>query len=390
MTLTGEQLEIQALARGFAEKDIRPHAAGWDEARALDDGVFGKLAELGFLGMTVPEEYGGLDLDPLTYLLVLEELAWGDAAVALSVAIHNGLVASLLVRHGTAEQKRALLPALASGERLGAFALSEPQAGSDVGAVATLANPSGAGWRISGSKRWVTNGARAGLAVTFARTGEKELGAFLVELPAGGWTATLRELTMGFRASETVSVELAEVEVPGERLLGDSGAGFRYAMEALDVGRVGLAAQAVGIARAALEHSVGYALEREQFGEPIAHFGGIQEKLAEMARRVTAARALTHDAGAMMVGEGLGRGPDSLTVRAAMAKITASEAAIWVADEAVQVFGGYGYMRDYPVEKLMRDAKGTEIFEGTSEILRLVIARELLRDHPSNKGHRTP
>ena len=170
MTLTAEQLEIQALAREFAEKELRPHAPEWDQARALDDGVFAKLAEVGFLGMTIPEEHGGLGLDPLTYLLVLEELAWGDAAVALSVAVHNGLVAATLVRHGTPDQKRDLLPALASGQRLGAFALSEPQAGSDVGAVATTAERDGAGWRLTGEKRWVTNGARAGLAVTDRRT----------------------------------------------------------------------------------------------------------------------------------------------------------------------------------------------------------------------------
>ena len=387
MTLTAEQLEIQALAREFAEKELRPHAPEWDQARALDDGVFAKLAEVGFLGMTIPEEHGGLGLDPLTYLLVLEELAWGDAAVALSVAVHNGLVAATLVRHGTPDQKRDLLPALASGQRLGAFALSEPQAGSDVGAVATTAERDGAGWRLTGEKRWVTNGARAGLAVTLARTGERKLAAFLVELPASGWTPQNRELTMGFRASETVSVDLSGVAVLETRVLGDPEAGFRIALEALDRGRVGLAAQAVGIARAALEHAVTYALGREQFDRPIARFGAIQEKLAEMAKRVTAARLLTHHAGALLDGE-ITRGADSLTARAAMAKLAASETASWVADEAVQIFGGYGYMRDYPVEKLMRDAKGTEIFEGTSEILRLVIARELLRDHPSTTDRR--
>jgi alkylation response protein AidB-like acyl-CoA dehydrogenase len=394
MKPTADQLEIQALARAFAERELRPRAAAWDQARAVDDAVFAQLAEVGFLGMTVPEAHGGLGLEPPTYLLVLEELAWGDASVALGVAIHNGLVAGSIARHGTDEQRRALLPALAAGERLGAFALSEPQAGSDVGALATTARRDGAGWRLTGRKRWVTNGARAGLAVVFARTDAQKLGAFLVELPAPGWTVTRRETTMGYAASETVAVELDGVTVPAGGVLGDPRAGFRLAMQALDVGRIGLAAQAVGIARAAHEHALAYAVHREQFDQPIARFGGVQEKLAEMARRVAAARALVHWAAARLDGATAAdadpRGPDALTAWAAMAKLTASETAVWVADEAVQVFGGYGYMRDYPVEKLMRDAKGTEIFEGTSEILRMVIARELLRDHTARTEPRGP
>ena len=336
MRLAAEQLEIHTLAREFAEREIRPHAARWDEAHALDSDIFGKLAELGFLGMTVPEEHGGLALDPVTYLLVLEELAWGDAAVALSVAVHNGLVASLLERHGSVQQKRDLLPVLATGERLGAFALSEPSAGSDVGAVATAAATDGDGWRLSGSKRWVTNGERAGLVVVFARTAESTLGAFLVELPAAGWRVTRRELTMGLRASETVAVELDGVRVPTGRALGPSDAGFRLAMEALDLGRAGVAAQAVGVARAAQEYALAYAVQREQFGQPIARFGAVEEKLAEMARRVTAARTLTHGAGERLAdaagargaGEPRRRGPDSATAWAAMAKLTASEAAL--------------------------------------------------------------
>jgi len=366
MTLTPEQLEIQALAREFAERELRPRAAARDEAQALDADVFRQLAELGFLGISVPDSAGGLGLDPLTYLVVLEELAWGDAAVALSVGVHNGLVASAIARHGSPALQEALLPALASGERLGAFALSEPLAGSDVSAVSTRAHPDGTGWRLSGTKRWVTNGERAGVAVVFARTGERSLGAFLVELPADGWRVARRERTMGLRASETVTVELDGVRVAHDRVLGDPEAGLR-----------------IGIARAALEHAVAYAKQREQFGRPIAAFGGIQEKLAEMARRVVAARAVAHEA-ARRLGDGAasapGAGMDGPGAWAAIAKLTASEAAMWVTDEAVQVFGGYGYMRDYPVEKLMRDAKGTEIYEGTSEILRVVIARALLKD----------
>jgi len=379
---TAEQLEVQALARDFAEGELRPHAGAWDEARALDEGVFGKLAELGFLGMRIPEAYGGLGFDVGTYLLALEELSWGDASVALSVAIHSGPVSGMLLRHGTEEQKQRWLPRLAAGEALGAFALSEPDAGSDAGALATAARANGAGWHLSGVKRWVTNGRRAGVAVVFARTGGG-VSAFLVEPGARGYAVGGAERTLGLRASETVTVELDDVTVGREGLLGEEGQGLRYAMEALDVGRIGIAAQAVGIARAAMEHAVAYALERKQFGKALADFGATRAKVAEMHRRIAGARTLTHHAGdalqGMERGEILRTGPDGVTALAAAAKLASSEVATWVADEAVQIFGGYGYMRDYPVEKLLRDAKGTEIYEGTNEIMRHVIAREVLR-----------
>ena len=384
MIPTPEQLELRDLARAFAEGELVPRSARWDAERALDDAVFAQLAELGFLGMRVPESHGGLGLDLGSYLLVLEELARGDAAVALSVAIHNGPVTELVSRHGSQEQKERWLPRLASGEALGAFALSEPDAGSDAAAVQTRAQRHDGAWRLTGHKRWVTNGARAGLVITFARTAEDALGAFLVASSAEGYSAGAREATLGLRASETVSVDLEGIELGPDGLLGDPGSGLPYALEALDVGRVGVAALAAGIGRAALEHATRYALEREQFGGPIARFGAIQEKLAEMTRRLAAARALAHAAAAALEAAQNGRGhprtgPDGATARAAIAKLDASEAATWVADEAVQIFGGYGYMREYPVEKLLRDAKGTEIFEGTSEIMRHIIAREVLR-----------
>lgn len=384
MSFSSEQLEIQALARDFADGELRPHAAAWDEGRALDDAVFGKLAELGFLGMLVPEEHGGLGFDMGTYLLVLEELSRGDAAVALSVAIHNGPVCGMILRHGSETQKAEWLPRLASGDALGAFALSEPDVGSDAASVATEARRDGDGWTLHGSKRWVTNGRRAGVTVVFART-EEGISAFLVRPDADGYQVGDAERTLGMRASETVTVELDGVRVGPDDLLGQAGEGLRYAMEGLDVGRVGIAAQAVGIGQAAIEHATRYALEREQFGQALADFGAIQAKLAEMHRRVAGARVVTQDAGAALDaagGNGAGvprTGPDGRTARAAVAKLTASEAATWVADEAIQIFGGYGYMRDYPVEKLLRDAKGTEIYEGTNEIMRHVIAREVLR-----------
>lgn len=382
MNATAEQLEIQALARAFAEGELRPRAAAWDAARALDAAVFAKLGELGFLGMLVPERYGGLGFDVGTYLLAIEEIARGDAAVALSVAIHNGPVCGTIQRHGSDAQKAAWLPRLASGDVVGAFALSEPEAGSDAGALSATAEASGDGWRISGAKRWVTNGARAGVVLVFART-RRGVSTFLVPPSTPGYRVVGMEITLGLRASETAAVQLDAAAVPEGALVGEEGQGLRYALEALDVGRTGVAAQAVGIGRAALEHATAYALERHQFGRALADFGATQAKLAEMHRRIAAARAVTHHAGAAV--DALGRGsepragPDGVTARAAVAKLVASEAATWVADEAVQIYGGYGYMRDYPVEKLLRDAKGTEIYEGTNEIMRHVIARELLR-----------
>lgn len=385
LAFTDEQIEIRALARDFAEGEIRPHAPAWDQARALDDGIFPKLAELGFLGMRIPEEFGGLGLDAGTYLLVLEELSRADAAVGLSVAIHNGPVTEILVRHGSDEQKEALLPAMASGELLGAFALSEQDAGSDAASLTMAAVAEDDGWRLTGSKRWVTNGRRAGRVMVFARIegdGTAEgIGAFLVDPQADGYVVTREETTLGLRASETVSVELDGVQLSPDAVVGEPNSGLRYALSALDMGRAGIAAQAVGIAQAAMEYAVEYAKEREQFGRPISEFGAIREKFANMAARIASARALLHSLVPSLDGIGagaLGRGLESLRAQAAAAKLIASEAAYWVADEAVQIYGGYGFMKEYPVEKLMRDAKGTEIYEGTSEIMRLLIAREML------------
>ncbi|MEZ4423227.1 MAG: acyl-CoA dehydrogenase family protein [Gemmatimonadota bacterium] len=386
MALTQEQLELRALAREFAQSELRPHSARWDAERRLDADVHGKLAELGFFGMRVPEAYGGLGLDVPTYLTVLEQIAWGDASVALDLAIHNGPLVALLLGFADDAQKTRWLTPMASGDVLGAFALTEPQAGSDAAALSTRAERDGDGWRIRGRKRWVTNGARAGVVAVFARTGEgaHEVGLFLVEPGTDGYTVTGRETTLGLRATETVSVEL-DVRVDGSALVGQPGAAFGYAMQALGVGRLGIAAQAVGIAQAALEHAVAYALGREQFDRPLAAFGAIQEKLATMAIRVGAARSLLEQTAAAL---DLPAGPAALAPAAACAaaKVFASETAMYVADEAVQIFGGYGYMRDYPVEKLMRDAKGTEIYEGTNEVLRWIVARDLLGGDGASTG----
>ncbi len=380
--LTAEQREIRDLARDFVEGEIVPRAASWDRDGAFEREILDKLAALGFMGMLVPADYGGLEFDVPTYLVALEEIARGDAALALTVAIQNGPVPHLLLAHGSEAQRAEWLPALAAGEKIAAFALSEADAGSDPAGMHTRARRHGGAWEISGSKRWVTNGCLADVAVVFARTGSGEprapTGAFIVDTGAEGYRVPRREKTMGLRASETVSVELEDVRVDSTRLVGDPARGLAYALEALDLGRLGIGAQAVGIAGAALEHATRYARERRQFGRTIASFGAIRSKLAVMATRIAASRALVREgaeeweARASRPGDGL-----PVTARSAMAKLLASETAMWVTEEAVRIFGGYGFMREFPVEKLMRDAKGTEIYEGTSEILRLVIGRAL-------------
>ncbi|HEX7120036.1 MAG TPA: acyl-CoA dehydrogenase family protein [Longimicrobiales bacterium] len=363
-----EELEqVRTLAREFAEAELRPHVETWDRERRLDPAVIAHLAELGFFGMRVPEAYGGMEFDLPTYVAVLEELAWGEPAVALTVSIHSAFVVETILRHGSEAQKQRWLGPLAAGETIGCFALSEPDAGSDAAALRTEAVRDGDGWVLNGTKKWVTNARLAGLALVAARVDGK-IAAFLVPTDVDGYEVTGVEATMGLRPLEVATVELRDVRLGADALVGDPTRGFHYAMQGLDLGRLGIAAQAVGIARASLEHALAYAAEREQFGQKLREFEGLQFKLADMATRVEAARAVT------------GRAAAAPSTRAsAMAKLFASEAAMWVTTQAVQVYGGYGYMRDYPVEKLMRDAKATEIYEGTNEILRVVIARELYR-----------
>lgn len=389
MSTTAELLELRQLAREFTAGEITPNAAGWDREGVLPEHLFRSLGEMGFMGMLVPEAYGGLGLDVPSYLAVLEELARGDAAVALAVAVHNGPVAGVLLAHGSEAQRDAYLPALAQGERLGAFALSEAGAGSDPASLETRAQREADGWVLDGRKKWVTNGARAGLVLVFARTGERSAGCFVVEPPEDGYRVAGRTTTMGLRASETVEIALDGLRLPAEAVVGSPERGLRYALEALQIGRLGIAAQALGVGGAALDHATRYALERAQFGSPIAEFGAVQAKLADGASRLAGAAALTAEV-ARELDERRQAGADdggragrasSIAARTAAAKLVATEAAMFMADEAVQIFGGYGYMRDYPVEKLMRDAKGAEIYEGTNEIMRVVIARELFRAH---------
>jgi alkylation response protein AidB-like acyl-CoA dehydrogenase len=393
---TGEQLEIRALARDFAEQELRPNAEAWDAERHVPDATWRALAEVGFLGLRAPADQGGLDLDLPTALLAVEALSWGESSVGLSVAIHAGPVTRALRSAGTPGQQAHWLPGLADGSIQGAFALSETDAGSDVGAVALSAERDGDRWRLTGEKRWVTNGDRAGLILVWGRTsgepgGVGGLTAFLVPAGVEGMTVGARERTLGMCASSTVTLAFDGVVLPAEAVLGPVDGGWAVARDAIVHGRLFVAAQALGIAQAAHDHALRYAGERSQFGQTLDAFGAIQEKLAEMAIRIGQARAFLLEtaarvdrAGGKLRGAEAEAGalhrPASLEAAAAMAKVAASAAAMWCADEAVQIFGGYGYMRDYPVEKLMRDAKGTEIYEGSNEVLRWVIARDLVRE----------
>lgn len=377
--LTAEQRQVRDLARAFASEHLAPFAAERDRAHGFDRSVLRRMAELGFFGMLIPEAHDGLGLDTLTYLLALEEIAAGDAAVAISMSVHNSLPTQILLCHGSAAQQERWLRPLARGDLLGAFALSEADAGSDAAGLRAQAVRTADGWVLNGAKAWVTNGAVADVVLALARTdtagdrrGARGIGAFLVPTDAPGYVAAKPEDKMGLRASNTCSVYFQDLALPPDHLVGDAGSGYGYALAALDGGRLGVAAQACGIARAALEHATAYARERRQFGRPIAEQQAIQFKLADMATQLAAARALVHEAARRKdAGE-------PLRAWASRAKLFASEMAMRVTTDAVQVFGGYGYMRDYPVERLMRDAKVTSIYEGTSEVQRIVVARDLL------------
>jgi alkylation response protein AidB-like acyl-CoA dehydrogenase len=378
--MTPEQQQIRDLAREFAEGELRPHAAEWDEKHDFPREVIAKLGELGFLGMLIPEEWDGLGLDTRSYLVALEEIARGDASVAVAMSVHNSLPTQMILAQGTDAQKERWLKPMARGEMLGAFSLSEPDAGTDAAGMTAQARKVEGGWVLNGAKAWVTNGGVGDVVVAMVRTdtpddrrGAKGIGAFILSTRAEGYQVGRREEKMGQRASETVGIAFKEMFVPDDQLLGDPSLGFIYALQGLDNGRLGIAALAIGIAQAALEHSLAYAAERRQFGSAIRDFQGMQVKLANMATRIEAARALLYRA-AEIKDEGL-----PVAKYSSMAKLFASEAAMYVTTEAVQVFGGYGYVREYPVEKLFRDAKVTEIYEGTSEIQRVVIARELYR-----------
>ncbi|SER31618.1 hypothetical protein SAMN05216188_11054 [Lentzea xinjiangensis] len=372
LTLSDEHRQLRELARRFTDDRVVPHATRWDREEAIDRDLVPALGEVGFLGLGVDERYGGSGGDNLAYCLVLEEIARGDSAVRGIISVSLGLVAKSIAAHGTEEQKQRWLPGLTSGEQIGCFALTEPGTGSDAGSLVTRATRTAGGYRINGRKVFITNGTWADVALVFARTGgpgPKGVSAFLVPTGSEGFTATEIKGKLGMRGQATAEITLDDVEVPQEALLSDEG--FKLAMSALDKGRMSVAAGCVGAARGALEAALRYAGEREQFGKPIAGFQLVQELLADMAVETDAARLLT-----WRVADLADRGLPFRT-EASMAKLYASEAAVRVANNAIQVFGGYGYIDEYPVGKYLRDARVTTLYEGTSQIQKLLIGRAL-------------
>jgi alkylation response protein AidB-like acyl-CoA dehydrogenase len=373
--LTPDQREIQALARDVARAEIEPNASDWDRQHRFPRELYVTLAELGLMGVCVPQEYGGAGADFISYVLVLEELSRADAGVGVTVSVHTSAVTLPILAFGTDEQRSRFVPPLARGEVLGAFALTEPGSGSDAGSLRTKAEPQGEGWTISGSKQWITNGAHAGTILLFARTDPETtdssgISAFILD--AEHVRATREAEKLGLNSSSTVDLVIEGAQVPVDRLLHEQNRGFAVAMTTLDGGRIGIAAQALGIAQAAYDTARAYALERQQFGQRIAEFQAIQWKLADMATEIDAARLLIYRA-AWLKQQG-----EPHTEAGAKAKLFASEMARRQTAEAIQILGGYGYTKEFPVERYYRDAKITEIYEGTSEIQRLVIARSIL------------
>ena len=374
--LTEEQALLRRTVREFAETEIRPYVREWDQDQHFPTVLMPKLASLGLLGIQFPEEYGGAAMSAIDYCLCIEELARVDPGVALSVAAHNGLCASHIFLFGTADQKKRFLTPLARGEKIGAWGLTESTSGSDAAGMRTTAARAGVCWVINGSKTFTTHG-RVGqtmvvMAVTNRAAGTKGVSAFIVEHGTPGMTPGKKEDKLGMRASDTSEVLFDNCRIPAEQLLGEEGFGFVNTMQVLDAGRIGIAALAVGLAQGAYEAALNYARERRAFGRTIAGFQAIQWKLADAATRIEAARLLTYRA-AYLKEQG-----KRTTLESAMAKLYASEIAVRVADDCVQIHGGYGFVKDYPAEKYFRDVKLTTIGEGTSEIQRLVIARQLL------------
>ena len=375
LELGDEQRLIARTAREFAERTLAPGAAARDRNETFPEAELSALGRLGLLGVNVPEALGGAQAGVVAYSLAMQEIARADASVAVAMAVTN-MVAEVIAHFGTDEQKRTFVPPLVSGEAVaGAFALSEPQAGSDPAAMQTVARRGGRGWVLSGQKQWITSGDRAGVMVVWARTdsgaGARGVSAFLVRGGTPGLSVGRHEDKMGLRGSTTVPLTFEDCEVGDDALLGQEGEGFKIAMMALDGGRIGVASQAVGVGRAALEAAVAYARERRQFGRPIADFQAIQFMLADAATVLEAARLLALRA-AWLKEQGR-----PFAREASIAKLFASENAIRVCDRAIQVLGGYGYTREFPVERLFRDVRVTAIYEGTSEVQRLVIARHL-------------
>jgi alkylation response protein AidB-like acyl-CoA dehydrogenase len=376
--LNEDQRMVRDAARVFAREQLMPHAAQWDREARLPDEVVQKMADLGLFGMLVPAEWGGSRTDDVAYALAVEEVAAGCASCATLMSVHNSVGCVPLLKFGTQAQKQTWLEDLATGQRIACFCLTEPHSGSEADALRTRAvqQPDGS-WRLTGSKQFVTNASRAHLAIVFAVTdpdlGKKGISAFLVPTATPGFEVGAKERKLGIRASDTCPVTLVDCEVPADAMLGERGQGLKIALSNLEGGRIGIAAQAVGIMRAALEAARAYAAERIQFGKPIAEHQAIAHTLADMLLKVNAARLLVLHAARLRTA-----GVPCIS-EASQAKLFASEAAEWVCSKAIQIHGGYGYLEDLPVERHYRDARITQIYEGTSEIQRLVIARELMR-----------
>ncbi|MFF7364468.1 acyl-CoA dehydrogenase family protein [Streptomyces sp. NPDC008125] len=375
LELSEEQEAVRRLARDFVAKEVTPHVAAWDRAESVDKSIVKKLGDLGFLGLTVPEEYGGSGGDHLAYCLVTEELGRGDSSVRGIVSVSLGLVAKTIASWGDEEQKRRWLPGLTAGDLIGCFGLTEPGTGSDAGNLTTRAVRDGDDYVIDGTKMFITNGTWADVVLLFARTGDtpghKGVSAFLVPTDTPGIARNTVHGKLGLRGQATAELVLEGVRVPASALMGPEGKGFSIAMSALAKGRMSVAAGCVGIARAALDAAVGYAGERQQFGKPIAGYQLVQELLSDIAVDVDAARLLT-----WRVADLIDRGEPFATA-ASQAKLFASEAAVRCANNALQVFGGYGYIDEYPVGKLVRDARVMTLYEGTSQIQKLIIGRAL-------------
>lgn len=371
------QKMIAQMVRDFAEKEIRPNFMEWDESQEFPVHVFKKLGELGLMGVFIPEEYGGSGFGYDEYITVVSEIAKVCGSIGLSVAAHNSLCTGHIYYHGSEAQKKKYLPKLASAEFIGAWGLTETGTGSDAGGMNTTAVLEGNEWVLNGSKNFITHGASGDVAVVIARTGEKGdskgMSAFIIEKGTPGFSAGKKENKMGMRASETCELIFNNCRIPAENLIGEKGTGFQQSMQILDGGRISIGALALGIAKGAFEAAVKYSKEREQFGKPISQFQAISFKLADMATQIEAAELLLYQAAYLK------NNKKNLTKESAIAKYYASEVAVRVADDAVQIFGGYGYTKDYPVEKFYRDAKLCTIGEGTSEIQKLVISRELLK-----------
>ena len=376
-TLTSEQELIQKTAREFAQEHLAPGVIERDDKAEFPTGQIKMMGELGFMGMMVPEEWGGAGFDTMTFVIAMEEIAAVELATSTIMSVNNSLVCQLFTDYGTHDQKEKYLKPLANGDMLGAYSLSEPQSGSDASNMRTFAKKDGDYYVINGTKNWVTNGITSDIVVLFCLTekaiGYKGITAFVIEKGTPGLSTGKKEDKLGIRASDTCDLYFENCRIPAENRIGEEGQGFKIAMKALGGGRIGIAAQALGLARAALEAAVSYAKERKQFGKAIGEFGAIQNKLADMATEIDAARMLIWRA-AKLKDEG-----KNYTRESSMAKLFASSTAMKAATECVQIHGGYGYMQEYGVERLMRDAKITQIYEGTSEIQQLVIGKDLLK-----------